>query len=68
MNNLSLPSLSRDQKVNLAFTGFFAVTLLTGGAASATILVGSAASNLLGAEVVKSALNFLNRRAETPTA
>jgi len=70
MNNLisSIPSVSRDTKVNMAFGAFFAVTLLTGGAASVPLVLASAGSNLLGAELVKGGLNWLNRRAETPTA
>lgn len=64
LENFKNIKMSRDTKVNLAFAGFFTASLLTGGGLSAPFLIGSAASNLLGCEAVKSGLNWLNRRAE----
>lgn len=74
MNQLT--NISRDAKVNLAFTALATsatiVTCLTpvGPALLAARVLGTVGVNVVGAEVVKAGLNWLNRRREdagTPT-
>lgn len=70
MNNLS--NLTRDQKVDLAFaafaTGSTIVALLTpiGPVLLGTRVLTTLGANVLGSEVTKAALNWLNKKAEAP--
>lgn len=64
LENLKNIKLSRDAKVNAAFAGFFVASMIA-APLGASFIIGSAASNLLGAEVVKAGLNWFNRRTET---
>lgn len=63
-----LPTLNRDQKVNLAFGAFAtagAITLATGGAALPFVAAGllvEAGAATLGAEATKTVLRWIDRR------